>query len=239
LLTFECIKNLISFFSDICILGITVYTFYLKFFCRKISLVKYTSSYSIFKGISVSLVMENNTLSPICFDKISVICNNEYKITVVQYETPQIIEPFKTFIVRMEPFSYLDLAEQNLVNLDSSHDKYLEINTSKGIIYAKYYKNTNILKHNKQYQDIIPVRKFYNGNIILKDTKYALVFQNNNNTDTIFINNSGYMSREINGFNAISPDILNEKTKVKELFGKYFRQLNIPFDLIDIDFDML
>lgn len=230
---FGDIRNSISLLSDSCVLLITLYTFYLKFWCKKISFIQYSPTYSIFEGDHLSVVIENHTLSPICLDEVRMIYGNKYKLTMVKYDEPQSIEPLKTFVVKMAPFSYL--GGISFSELNGIQDKYLELSTSKGLIYTKLNKNVKIYKGNKNPAQIVMVaREFYNGHLIFPDTKYALSFRTKENLETIFINSNGLMSRAVGGFNAIPKEVINNKNEIEEIFKKFFLPLGISFILEEI-----
>lgn len=225
-MTFEMIKDVLSIVGDSCIFAITIYTFYLKFWCKKIKFLQYTPSHSIFNGDSLTVTIENCSLSPICFTDVNIIYGNKYRLCISGNDESKIIEPYKTYVIKVEPFSHLDGI--SLFTLNSMRDMYLEISTTRGIVYAKFLQHTQIGK-NKKLQEITICRKFFNNHLIFPDTRYAILFLEKNETQTVFVNDKGIMSKSIGGFNGIPPECLEDEKQIAEIFSEFFTSLGRPF----------
>ena len=232
-MSFEMIKDVLSIIGDSCIFAITVYTFYLKFWCKKIKFLQYAPSFNLFKGDSLTVTIENCSLSPICFTEVNIIYGNKYKLCISGNDESKIIEPYKIYVIKVKPFSYLDGI--NLFTLNSMQDIYLEISTTRGIVYSKFWKKTKIEK-NKNLQEIMIYRKIFNKHLVFPDTRYAILFLENNEAQTVFVNDKGIMSESIGGFNGVPPECLEDAKQIAALFSEFFTSLRIPFRVERIEY---
>lgn len=230
---FELIKSNLSVISDGCVLLITIYTFYLKFWCKKVKFIQYAPSFKMFKGDSLAVTIENCTLSPICYDAVYIIYGNKYKLLLEKYDTPQIMEPFKTSVVKMEPFSFIEGI--TFSQLNKIPEKYLEIHTSKSTIYAKLYKKLRIYNEKiRPLNTVTVVRRYYNNHLVFPNTRYVLLYKEDQRVETILIDDNGFMSKTIGWFNAIPKECLNDINKVQEIFNPFFLPLEIVFQIKDL-----
>lgn len=234
MLSFDSIKNVLSVIGDLCIFGITIYTFYLKFYCKKIEFLAFSPSYNTFKGDSLSVTVENRSLSPICFNDVYLVFGNKFKINMSGHQEHKIIEPFKTYIIRLEPFSSLgNIKFSTLTDMDG---KYLVFKTSKGTAYTKIDKNATFRNDIHNLDTVTIYRRFFNNKLIFPDTLYAIIFIEQNETKTVFINKFGGMSESIGGFNAIPQEYLDDQNKIREIFDQCFEPLDKTFIIKQIKF---
>ncbi len=103
---FTIIREWVTFAADICILAITIYTFYITFISQRIKFISLSNSSSNSKGDSFAVVLENKSLSPQVINDIYMIIDNKYKIQVKKFEVPLILEPYKAMEISSEKYSY-------------------------------------------------------------------------------------------------------------------------------------
>ena len=213
----------ISFAADMCILGITLYTTYKTFLDKKIKLLTYTPHFwSMFGGMSISVVVENTSLSPLSVEKIDIVYDNHYVINIEKYNEPLILRPQQATAITMEPFS--ELAG---VSIDHIKDKnfYLIFSTSKGKIISNFKRMPVKHKQGNKYRSVLVMRKIFNGMIITPDIKYAILMKIDGVSKTILLNDGGMMDKDIYGYNAIPrADIDNiemVKAHIKGIVDRY------------------
>ena len=77
------IREWVNFSANICILLITIYTFYITFISCKIKFLSISESHPNNNENSFSVVIENKSFSTLVVTKVSLIVNNEYKGFVI------------------------------------------------------------------------------------------------------------------------------------------------------------
>lgn len=225
------IREWTNFAADICILLITVYTFYLSFISKKIKFITFGQSTSFSEGESFSVVVENMTAKAIVIKEMFIIVNNEYKISVKRFETPLILSPFHTERIETEKFSYM-VPE---IKFDGN-DIILQVNTTNKNIYLKFGEEIpNIAKDIKDSpSNVTKVRNEYNGKLVPKMAKYVLNISINGNERIIFIFSSGVMTGEVFGYSGVPKEVTINKEKLKEFFQNWLKQYQIEFHIEEL-----
>ncbi len=229
---FQCILDLGSALIGYATGAITIYIAYLKFLSKKIKTINYTPCYKSFYGDELSIIIENQTLSLFSILEIGIVFDNNYLMQFIKYDTPLLLEPFKSEKIISSPIT---LSFPNLQELNKYENKFLRIVTSKGIIYSKIHgkiKNKNLRKYSivSKHSDSI------NGIVVSNSIKYILYYKGENDElKTIFIDWAGFMDKTLTDFNALPKEIMNNKEQVEQVFENIFKPLDIPFTLEERD----
>ena len=239
------IVSILEFIGNICVIAITIYTFYLGFLSKRISVVSVRHSYSQ-DGDSIKISLKNHSMKTISLKKISCIYDNKYEINVIdEYDEdgPFIIDPFGLLHINMKPFSYLD----NHKLSEFTHEGFyclLEMFDGK-ILYAQFRKGQKINK--KASIETIPViRNYCNEQIILPGHKYALTYkQKDGKLKTLFIYANGFMTdsltqynektKELSTFNKLPQEIVSNISTLNPFFTELFKPFEIIFRVDEID----
>lgn len=241
------IRELFSLVGDICLLAITAYTFRLTVFPKKLRFIGYRPSFSTFEGDSLSITLENRSLSPVVVQSVYLLFG-EYYIQIFNSDDDGecIIEGFKTSTIVMNPFSKITINGDE-VNFHNVKDLILRIDTPRGVQHVAFArgprKRLTLLV--RKIKDVkmrdFPLktgmvkRNYFNGKIVKDYVRYALVFKEKGGEQhTVFIHKSGFMSEAPFGYNGLPKDLVEDKMRLHEHFENEFAKRDIPFGLIDL-----
>ena len=229
---FPIIRDWVNFAANMCILVITIYTFFITFISKRIKFRSITVSNSHSEGNSFSVVLENKTLSPMLIDDINLIIENQYKVKIKRFDSPLILEPFTAKKVTSAKHSY------TVPHLGAAigHKSVLEVNMSGKKIYLPLYNKTpKVSKQMKKIsENVMTITNTHNGKIVPEFAKYALSVSKDDWNTTVFIFESGGMTGEILGYNGLPEEVVKEKVKLVEYLNDWLKPNNINYRVIEI-----
>lgn len=233
------INIILQIFSNICIVGITLYTAYLQFWCKSIKVLGYSYHGTMFYGDSAILQLRNESLSPVSIKCIYMVFYNQQKILFKKYEEPFLVEGRHCFRVEMDPISEsvpelveVPYEERSLI-IQFADGKSISLFSRKGwkrkiALWYKNYKFIRRLEKNLQYElhklrSINIIRRKFEGKCLSSSVRFILVIKQKSVIRTIFINKHGHMSEAcfFNGMwiNGLGDGSYSEiKTKIDEGF---------------------
>ncbi len=228
--------------GDICLFFISVYTFRLTIFPKKLRFIGYRPSFSTFEGDSIEITLENRALSPAVIQSVTLVLDGN-SINVFSEDDEDcevcIIDGFKTGKIKMVPYSQIHIQDGEL---DFHHFKewYLVVETPRGKQYLtfvhgpkKYFLGFHAKLHPPKLATVS--RNYCNGKIIKPYIRYAVIYKDKSgDTHTIFIHQAGIMSEALFGYNALSKNVLDDKEKLYAHFNMEFSKYGIPFGIRDL-----
>lgn len=226
--------------GDLCLFFISVYTFRLTIFPKKLRFIGYRPCFSAFEGDSLEITLENRALSPVVIQSVSVVSDG-YAIKIFSEKDedddgPCIIEGFKTGKIKMVPFSSI-CDEEGEISFGIDKDIYLVVDTPRGKQYLNYSGDPKkyFLKLREKFNPVkhaIVKRNYFNGKILKPYVRYAILYADRQkNTHTVFVHQSGLMSEMLFGYNGLTEDIVDSKETMYAHFEKEFSKVNLPFDI--------
>lgn len=228
-------REWVSFAANVCILSITVYTFYITFISKKIKILNISQSQSLSDGNSLSVVIENKSLSPLVIEEVCLIIDNKYKVRIEQFSSPLILEPFSAKLIESCKYSFLTPD----IKIPIGKNSALEVKTSRKTLYVQMRKKTPI---SDAIKSIVPnvstVTIKYNGKIVPKKAKYVLVLSKYEQQDTIFIFESGAMTEGILGCHQIPAEVTKSQETLENYFDAWLKPKEIKY-LVDQVSNML
>lgn len=224
---FTIIRDWVNFAASMCILVITIYTFYITFISKRLIFRSISLANSNSEGNSFSVVLENKTLSPILIDNINLIVGDQYKVKVKKFDSPLILEPFTAKKVTSNKYSY---TVPDLGTI-TGNNNVLEVNMSGKKIYLPLHKKTpKVSKQMKQnHVNVTTITNTYNGKIVPKFAKYVLIVSKDDWNNTVFIFESGTMTGEILGYNGLPEEVVKDKVKLIEYLDHWFKPNDINY----------
>lgn len=199
------IMDIMEFTGNMCVILITIYTFYLTFFSKKIKIVGCSISNSVFEGCQIHFSLHSYTLQSFEVREISVIFQD--KSVHLKLEEPVIIEPRMTTKVIAE--RYTRLTENiDLNDILLSKNWGLILHTHNDIVYTSIKKwDLGIRKKRKYrkgyYHSISTINQIYGETVISDMVKYIIWIRLIQYDKPIFMTVDGHMSQTIEGYNCI------------------------------------
>lgn len=207
---------------------VALYVAHLRFRSKNVKIIDFTPSFKSFYGDEISVTLENCTLSNFSILEIDIIYDNNFLMQLFKFKEPILLESFKAKQLVCQPITS---TTPQLIDLDMIKNKFARIITSRGIIYAKISEKIQNKSENITNYQIVPIRRIdVNGTVISNSIKYVLYFKGNNGQiDTIFIDSTGLMDREITDFNLVPQDAMKNKDTLEQFFQNVLQPLEISF----------
>lgn len=220
------IREWVNFLANICILLITIYTFYITFVAQKVRFLGMRHYFSNSDGNGFSIVVENKSFSPIIITDMSLIVEAKYRIEVKKIESPLILSPFSACKIDSDRYSYLDPK----IDFDF-RNTVLELTTSK----RKLYIGRKGLLHKKAIKNdcyiVAKITNIYNGKIVPKGAKYALTLIKNGQQITCFIFETGLLTESILGCNGLPREVVKTQPLLCCYLDDWFKPKKIDYFL--------
>lgn len=232
----EFLIRIISIIGDVCLFFIAVYTFRLTIFPKKLKLINMKHSFNAFLGDDIEATFENRSLCPVVIKSVDMVIDSN----IIRFYDgePCIVEAFKTVVLKCEAYTNI-ISQINHKDIDihSSRKIYFIVETSRGNQYIKHVRVSRIkhyiakMKEAKLVHAIV-CRNECDGTVVSKGVKYVVSFIDERGEEqNVFILSSGYMSKNLFGYNVLAKDIVIDKSKVLEHFESEFAKYNIKFVL--------
>lgn len=226
--------------GDLCLFFISAYTFRLTIFPKKLRFIGYRPCFSAFEGDSLEITFENRALSPVVIQSVTVVSNG-YAVEVFSEKDeddggPFIIDGFKTGRIKMVPFSSI-YSEEGEISFGIDKDMYLVVDTPRGKQYLNYAGGPKrcFLKLREKFnptKHATVKRNYFNDKILKPYVRYAILYADEQkNTHTVFVHQSGLMSEMLFGYNGLTEDIVGSKETMCAHFEKEFSKANLPFGI--------
>lgn len=224
---FAVIRDWVTFASDICILLITLYTFYKTFISKKIRFVSVFESLSISDGNNFSIVIENKSLSPQVINDIHLIIDNKYKIQVKKLEAPLILEPYTAQKVESERYSYTDPRLPGLIGTKM----VLEVTTSRKKLYLPIHKKIPKVKPElkKLSDNVMKITNIYNNKIVPSNAIFVLIVIKGECENTIFIFENGTMTGTVLGYNAVPEEVAKDIQTLRNFLDSWLKPSEVKY----------
>lgn len=231
------INTYLSIVSNICILGITIYTTVKTFWYESIEFLGYSYSSNIFYGFKATIQIRNQSLSSISIKNIYILCEDNSYYPFKTYEIPLLVEARRSIQISMEPIAkdikaLWPLKEHSKALLVEFTDgTSIAVLKGRGRIYRikHWIKNFREYRKLKKHPALYLSEKYsqltrtiikYDDTFLSSNVKFILVYNNGSGKEVIYITDKGFMSRGlfngtcfINGVDASSYEVLERQLK--------------------------
>lgn len=225
------IRDWIGFASDMCVLAITIYTFYKTFIYSKLSLLQIKSSFT--DGENYQVILLNKKMSPIVVTGVRLIVDEKYLFKFSQNE-PVVIDGYSTYTFSSGDIGYIEpkisiVANDNvIVEITLEHKRKVYLKRNRRLWY--YSK-----KKLEKMERVICITNLYNDKIIPRNAKYILVTNmEGKENETSFIFSSGKITTDILGYNGLPEEITKTKETLENFLHEWLDQYNIKFYVEDV-----
>lgn len=246
------IVNVISFTANVLITFITLYTAWLRFIRKRIDILSISSNHSIFEGDSLSLIIENKTLSNYTVSSVDFVFDNQYIMQICKYDEPFIIEPLKAYKISMQPVTYTYPKFSELMSGDMLRTQNnIILNTSSGKICLTKKRRKPFKLDIKYLFSLLPKRCIFNEDnfekvsihrnkfndkVLSKDVNYVLVILlESGSYQDVLIDKSGFMSSDLFGINGLPEYAVKNFDSMVEYFRKEGQEKGLTFTLYDVE----
>lgn len=231
------IRDWITFASDICVLLITIYTFYKTFICSKIEVVSFINDYTM-NGESHDITFLNKKMVPMGITKVQLIIEDKYLLTFASPRNPIIIEGFSTCSISTGEFGYIDheirISPKNvIVEVTLLHNKKIYLGSKKRYLYMLLRNRV----FNLERAGMVTYK--FNNKIVPRYAKYILVVKEKDVKENItaFIFESGIMTETIAGHNGIPEEVVGNIESLGKFLHEWLDVYEIKFILKEIQIE--
>lgn len=226
----DSIREWVNFAANICILLITLYTFYITFLSKKINVLSIGTSSSATKGESISVVIENKTFSSLVVNCVYLIINRQYKILLQCFSEPLVLPPFAAKRIESDKYTFL------MPNIDLSltnKDCTVEIVTTRKVLFLSFlhqkkslsfFQCFSAIKDNKKMKymtvNVSMEQCMYNGKIIPFGARFSLNIWKDDFRKTVFVFGSGKLSESIFGRTGLPQEVVHDEKTLNEYLIK-------------------
>lgn len=222
--------------ESVCVFVITVYTFYLTIFPKKLKFLDYSIHYSVFWGESIKISLENRSLSSVCVRNVYLKINDEYLIPIFHGHEDgyRIIDSFHAETFVSKPHTQLYGKDGAKLRIDPAAEGKICIivETSRGKQTITQKVKPAPFKKGKETIVARTDRKTFNGVVISKDMAYGLVYYDLDHAKhNVLIHKSGAMSESIGEIHRVPDELMQDAEKLQQYFSKQFRALGYAFTL--------
>lgn len=222
--------------DSVCVFVITVYTFYLTIFPKKLKFLDYAISYSGFWGETIKISLENRSLSSVCVRSVCLKVNDEYLIPIFHGHEDgyRIIDSFHAETFVSKPHTQLYGKDGAKLRIDPATEGKIcvIVETSRGKQTITQKVKPAPFNMKKETVAARTDRKTFNGIVISKDMAYGLVYYDLDQTKhNVLIHKSGTMSEAIGEIRRIPDDLMQDEKKLRQVFDKQFRALGCSYTL--------
>ena len=245
------INVILQIISNICIVGITLYTAFLQFWHKSVKYLGYSYNTNRFYGDKATLQLKNQALSSISIKEIYLIFEDNSKFLFKEYEVPLLIEGRRSFQIEMQAISnslpklrkftcegkciFVTFTDGNSISLISKcgWKSYISF-------WVKNYRLFRLLKKSpsitiNKLGRIRTKRIEFNGKCLSEDVKYVLLIKDGSSVKTIFIDDSGFMSEPcfLSGqwCNALGTGDYNE---IRNIIEQGFNGQEVEYELYNV-----
>lgn len=226
--------DIMDFTGNMCVVLITIYTFYLTFFSKKIKIVGCGISNSVFEGCQAYFSLHSYSLQTFEVREISVIFQD--KSVNLKLEESVIIEPRMTTKVITQ--RYTRFTEN--IDLDEvlmSKKWGLILHTQNGMIYTSTKKRDLGIRKKRKYRKccyhrISTFNQLYGGIVISDNVKYVIYIGLGLCDKPIFMTEYGHLSQTVGGYNGIE-DV--ESLSLKQIRKQIAKLLGVSKKYISIE----
>lgn len=230
------LKDIISAIGDICLFFISVYTFRLTIYPKKLKFIGYSYHSSAFYGNSVEITLENRSLCPIVVRSVDlVVAHNIIKI----FRGNQIIDKFRAEIIKSDSYTKILTLTGEEIKIRGNfwRTALLVIETSRGKQFIQYEDNNKFLSYfdnwrlSKYSRASVYTKKAY-GKVLSDNVEYVLLFTNSNNDiHNVFILDNGIMSEDVFGYNKLPKEIVCNEKILRDFWDKEFKKHSLSYTL--------
>lgn len=171
---FELFRDWFGIIGNGCILAISLYAFWRTFISKRIIFSGFNTNSSLTNGSTISVTVENKTLSPIIITKVNILTGKSFKIEIKSFDEPYILAPLSAAKFISDPFS--ELSESiNLHDYAKIRRLRIEVYTSNGRLYDTFIPYDG--RYEKRTRGIPIVKRceyMYNGVMLSPEIKYAI-----------------------------------------------------------------
>lgn len=223
------VREWVTFAADICILLITVYTFYITFISQKIKFIYLSNFSSDSDGNNFAVILENKSLSPQVIKDICMIIDNKYKIQLKKFDVPLVLEPYTVKKISSEKYSYTIPS----LPLKTGENVILEVSTTRKKLYLHMHKKApKVAKEMKNIPyNVTKITNTYNEKIVPKNAKYVLTVSKEGWQSTVFIFKTGVMTGEILGYRYIPENVLKSQQDFIQYLDKWLKPNGLNYYL--------
>lgn len=232
MITTAQIREWITFAADICVLLITIYTFYKTFLCSKVDIVSCGSSLSD-DGECNRILILNRKMNPIVVLKVQYIIDNKYIFEISKQVNT--IPGLGTQMISTENYGFREPdislnSDKRIVVITLHPNKKVFLGSPSRFLYYLFPHKIDKLRH------ITKVSHYFNGKLVPSKAKFAIVYNEKNCADinTGFVYESGMFSDSKMGNLALPKEATTDRAALESFLHGIFNLNEIEYQVYEI-----
>lgn len=226
------IISAINFLGNLCVVIITITTFYLTVISNKLSVTSVRESFSRFYGTEIFLQVKNHTLHPICINAVTLyylrggqVIQRSFRKFDIAYVIPQ----WEISTLSSERYTMVELDD-----IECFEPVLIEFECGTKIIYA-YEGNAPVKEKilflskafkaikKRTYEIATVTTRSHNETVLSPEVEYAVAIKTKSGEyNWIYITGYGMMSDDIFGYNALPEEICKNEKDIKKFLTSEF-----------------
>ncbi|MCD7752688.1 MAG: hypothetical protein LUI10_13300 [Lachnospiraceae bacterium] len=223
----QTILSYIQSIGDLCVIGITLYTFYLSFYSLRIDYISGGMSTSMFEGDALTFVFQSKTMRTMRINEILLITRDGERVNF-KLKTPVMLEGRRSSEINTGCFT-------SIVGIEKQTDLLLEarmlvLNTDDGpvCVRAKHLKYIPVPVLKRKYikgiysPNCMVSSTEVNGKVISSCVKYAVYILTDKEVTTVLMTENGLTNVTVGGHNAYhlpSQDVEDIKNYLAQIWN--------------------
>lgn len=226
------IISAINFLGNLCVVIITITTFYLTIISNKLSVTSVRESFSRFYGTEILLQVKNRTLHPICINAVTLyylrggqVIQRSFRKFDISYVIPQWeISTLSSERYTMVELNDIECFEPILIEFECgtktiySYEGNIPVK-EKILFLSKAFKAIK----KRTYEIATVITRSHNETVLSPEVEYAAAIKTKTGEYSwIYITSYGMMSDDIWGYNALPAEMCKNEKDIEKILTTEF-----------------
>lgn len=192
----------LNFLGNMCVVAITIYTFYLTFMSKKVKLLGCGQEDSMFYGTKLSFTVHNYSMQAFDIKSVYFICGKDCMVPFELTE-PLMLEPRKSLQINLPEYTSLS---ETIDRISEDYKKHwcLVLKTQSDVICAsprKWDSGWRVIRAIKKqkFRRIGIIRQCVGDVVVSEQVAYNIIFYHDDMVENVLMTSYGYTQQCIMG----------------------------------------
>ncbi len=198
------ITDVLNFLGNMCVVAITIYTFYLTFLSKRVKVLGCSETNDVFYGTKLSFTVHNYSMQAFDISDVYLIYGKDHMVPFALWKSV-VLEPRKSLQIEIPAFTRL-AEDVDMTSEDYFRHWCIVLKTYDDLIVASPGRWCNgwHIKHSikkNQFKRIGVVRHRLDGIVVSEQVAYGIRLCYDDVIETILMTGYGYTNKAIGGCN--------------------------------------